>query len=100
RKAIPAVLPIQSTPLESASTQFRSDEGRPSLTVKTRHRPFEKALRPFEVANHIVASGLSVIEVTVLDDRPLAVVYVVKRPFLNALSPASKVPAHTVPSLL
>jgi hypothetical protein len=53
---MPAVLPIQSTPVELASTQFRSAEGKPSCTVKTRHWPFDKTFRPFGVANHIVPS--------------------------------------------
>src|SRR5580704_1760558 len=97
---MPAALPIQSTPVESDSRQFKSADGKPARAVKARHWPFESSFRPFGVANHIVPSGLSAIEVTALDERPFAVVYVVKRPSLNSLNPSLRVPAHTVPSRL
>src|SRR5271165_4220950 len=96
---MPAALPIHRTPFESSNKPFKSSDGSPSRIVKVRQIPFDIELKPLGVANQMVPSGLSAIEVTVLEARPSAVVWVLKRPSLNSLTPAFRVAAHTAPSV-
>src|SRR5580704_8646502 len=49
---MPAALPIQSTPVESDSRQFKSADGKPARAVKARHWPFESSVRTFRDRGH------------------------------------------------
>src|SRR2546425_4450845 len=91
---MPEAVPIQRTPAESGDKQFTFAEGSPSTVLNPCHFPPKSAVTPSGVANHIVPSGVSAIEFTVLELSPLAVVYVVKRPSLNSLTPPVSVPAQ------
>src|SRR5262249_19141426 len=66
--------PIQSTPSESVNRQCTLPGGSPSAPASDFHAPFEKALRPFGVANQIVPSGVSSIAEIVFEARPSAIV--------------------------
>ncbi len=74
KNARPAAVPTQSTPLESSKRQFTFSEGNPSRAAKARQRPFDSALSPSGVANQMVPSELSRIEVTVLEASPFEIV--------------------------
>src|SRR5258708_23399835 len=100
KKARPADVPLQRVPDESWKRQFTSGEGKPSTVVYVLHWPFAKELSPLGVANHIAPSRVSRMDETVFEPRPLVVVYVVKCPSLNLLTPPFSVPAHTKPSRL
>src|SRR3954468_10920255 len=98
--ASPAEVPIHMKPAESSKRQFTSSDGSPSWSKWTLHFPFDSALRPFGVPNHIVPSWPSRIDETVFETSPFAVVYEVNRPSFSLLMPRLRIPAQTDPSRL
>ena len=88
--------PTHSTPVESSKRQFTFSDGKPSAVLGS-PRPFDSALKPLGVANHMVPSDLR-------ESTPpcwkqgLSHRVVVNLPFLSMLTPALSVPAQTVPS--
>src|SRR5258708_31774583 len=97
---MPDAVPTQSMSAESVRTQFTFWEGKPSRIPSDRQCPPASELSPFGVANHIVSPEVSAIDVTESEVMPDALVYVVKWPLRNWLTPPLKVPAQTVPSRL
>src|SRR5258708_17925831 len=97
---MPDAVRTKSRSGESVRRQFTLWEGKPSRIPTDRHCPPASEFSPFGVANHIVSPEVSAIDVTESEVMPDALVYVVKWPLRNWLTPPLKGPAQTAPSRL
>src|SRR5277367_3206403 len=68
--ARPSEVTIQSTCFVSSKIVLTIDDGRPSLVVRFVQCPFANEAKPLGVANHIVPSKPSAMELTAFDGSP------------------------------
>src|ERR1700722_18359535 len=71
KDARPSEVTIQSTCFVSSKIVLTVDDGKPSLAVWLVQCPFANEARPPGVANHVVPSKLSTMELTAFDGSPL-----------------------------